>query len=46
MLELLNLDLEIVELYLKPLNKYFNKTYIKLEDQIRHRKAALANRSP
>ena len=25
---------------MKPLNKYFNKTCIKLEDQIRHRKAA------
>ena len=25
---------------MKPLNKYFNKSYIKLEDQIKHKKAA------
>ena len=40
MIELLNSNLETAELYLKPLKKYFNKTCIKLEDQVKHRKAA------
>ena len=40
MLELLNSNLELIELHLNPLEKYFNKTCIKLEDQIKPRKAA------
>ena len=39
MLELLNSNIEIIELYLNPLEKYFNKTCIKLEEQIKHREA-------
>ena len=40
MLDLLNSNVETVELYLHPLEKYFIKTCIKLEEQIKHRKAA------
>ena len=40
MLELLNSNIELVKMYLKLLNKYFIQTCIKLEDQIKHRKAA------
>ena len=40
MLDLLNSNVKTVELYLHPLEKYFIKTCIKLEEQIKHRKAA------
>ena len=40
MLDLLNSNVETVELYLHPLEKYFIKTCTKLEEQIKHRKAA------
>ena len=40
MLVLLNLNIETVDMYLNLLNKYFIHTCIKIEDQIKHRKAA------
>ena len=40
MLELLNSNRETVDIYLDPLYKYFIRTCIKIEDQIKHRKAA------
>ena len=40
MLELLNSDLEIIDMYYNPLHKYFIKDCIKIKDQIKSRKAA------
>ena len=39
MLELLNSNLEIIDIYYNPLQKYFIRDCIKLEDQIKSRKA-------
>ena len=39
MLELLNSNIETVEVYLKPIRKYIYRLHIKLEDQIKHRRA-------
>ena len=36
MLELLNSNIDLVEMYLKPLNKYFIQTCIKLEKHGKH----------
>ena len=40
MLKLLNSDLEIIDMYYNPLHKYFIRDCIKIEDQIKSRKAA------
>ena len=40
MLELLNSDLETIDVYYAPLHKYHIKDCIKIEDQIKSRKAA------
>ena len=39
MLELINSNIETIELYLKPLRKYLNRTDINLECQIKHIRA-------
>ena len=40
MLELLNTDLEIIDVYYAPLHKYLIRNCIKIEDQIKYRKVA------